>query len=158
MTLTVEIEQATATDIESIIDMLVNGYASEFGGSYVYDRDVGLKTLIDTLGRNQQNIFYAKDDKGKYIGGIGGTVYRHPWSGKIECSELFWYILPEHRRTGAGKALLDKLEQWARSMGAGNLVMTYIHGIGDDKMKAFYYREGFFPLEHRVIKVLNHGT
>jgi len=152
------IQEATHRDIPPMVSMLVDGYASEFGGTYSYNEEVSVRSLLAAVDSPNKVVLFSKDDIGRYIGGIGGVIYNHPWSGELYGSELFWYVHVDHRNTGLGRELLTNMEDWMRSRDVVKLVMTYIKGPGEKALKYFYKKEGFKPLENQMIREISHGS
>jgi GNAT superfamily N-acetyltransferase len=68
-------------------------------------------------------------------------------------SELFWYIRPEFRSLGAGKALLVGLEEAARKEGVEFLAMMVLCDAGDpERAAAIYTANGYQRSEMTFMK------
>jgi GNAT superfamily N-acetyltransferase len=61
--------------------------------------------------------------------------------------ELFWWVKPESRGTGAGGELLTEIEQWAAEKGAAAVFMIALADKNEEKMQNLYARMGYRPLE-----------
>ena len=67
--------------------------------------------------------------------------------------EMFWYVDPKHR-FGAGRDLMDALEESARAQGATVLIMASIAGLRDAAVARLYARRGYRPAENTFVKRL----
>lgn len=75
------------------------------------------------------------------LGMIGVLTFRHPVSGEIVASEMFWWVEPEIR--GMGVRLLRAAEEWATMAGAKRMMMI----APDDRVGDFYGRVGYDKVE-----------
>ena len=95
------------------------------------------------------------EDGGRIVGTIGVLSYNHPFKPSVRIAqELFWWVEPEYRRSGTGKAMLDAAEAWAKDIGCSGMLMITIHGIDHERNGAFYERSGYGPFEHSYLKRL----
>lgn len=86
-------------------------------------------------------------------GAVIGPIYAN-LNHKV-ASELFWYIRPEYRNLGAGKALLTALEQAAVDARVNFLAMMVLVGAGDpERAEAIYLANGYQRAERTYMKVL----
>lgn len=76
------------------------------------------------LADSQRNVvFVAATDRGRLAGFVEASI--RDWAegcstrpvGYIEG----WYVVPEYRRSGVGRQLIDAAEQWARSRGCSEM-------------------------------------
>lgn len=81
-------------------------------------------------------------------GAIGGMVAPHPFNhAKNIADELFWWS--EGRE---GLRLLEAYENWAASFDAVTR-MTALEAVNPERMKRFYERRGYAPLERAYVRV-----
>ena len=66
--------------------------------------------------------------------------------------ELWWWLTPEARGSGAGQALYKTLEDWAQENGAAALFMIALDDDRVEKTSKFYARAGFKPMERTFVK------
>lgn len=93
-------------------------------------------------------------DGNQPVGICGALVFPSPWcSEKLSATELWWFVKKEARGSGAGLALIDALESWARDAGAWRLSMMLIEGIAPGVEK-IYERRGYKPRERTFVKEL----
>ena len=109
------IREAMLSDIDQLIDHL-----REFSDHYstklppFKDQETSEKILTNMI---QNHLFYVavSDDMESIIGFIAGFVCDHIYNPDIKClSEAFWWVSPEHRRSGAGADLLTVFEDWGK--------------------------------------------
>jgi len=66
--------------------------------------------------------------------------------------ELFWWVDPDARGTGAGKQLIESIEQWAEKLDAKVVFMIALADKNEEKMQNVYARRGYRPLERTFIR------
>lgn len=69
-------------------------------------------------------------------------------------SELYWWIEPEYRDSGAGKLLLTGIEQAARLAGVTLFGMIALEAVEPEKAASIYTRCGYIPGERTFLKRL----
>lgn len=81
-------------------------------------------------------------------GALGGMVAPHPFNhAQPIADELFWWS--EGRE---GLRLLEAYEEWATARGAV-VRMTALEAVNPERMKRFYERRGYVPLERAYVRV-----
>lgn len=68
--------------------------------------------------------------------------------------ELFWWVAPEHRKSGAAIELLRALEAAARKAGAKALLMLCIDRLDGERVSEIYKRHGYRPAERTFVRKL----
>jgi len=84
---------------------------------------------------------------------LGATFLQDPFSGELTAAEHFWYVLPEHRKSGVGLQLLDQFEMDAKSKGCAQVVMVHFMHMGAGLQK-LYEARGYKALEQTYKKDL----
>lgn len=139
--------QAVRSDIPHMTVMGVHFLrASQYASHIVENPDAMFDLLAKLIDAEDGVVFVSGEDRPQ--GMIGAHLFRHPISGEIMASELFWWVEPEHR--GAGLPLLRALEAWARSRGAAKLQMI----APDDRTGRVYGALGYAKLETTFQKAL----
>lgn len=78
-------------------------------------------------------------------GAIGGMMAPHPFNhSQMMADELFWWS--EGRE---GLRLLEAYEEWA---GDAMIRMTALEAVEPERMKRFYERRGYRPLERAYVR------
>lgn len=101
-----------------------------------------LTTTTREAGRDDLPVtFVAVDDSGHAVGAVGLDQFdlderrdRSPWvTGTI--------VRHDRRQSGTGRALMERLEEWAASRGVSEA------WVGTEQAKKFYRRCGWVPVE-----------
>jgi len=95
---------------------------------------------------------YSGDEIAGFIGGVVGTSYTN-FNIKIG-QELFWWIQPQYRNSGAGTLLLSAIENRAKELGLTYWTMIYLVNIEPEKTKHLYERSGYKSTEIGYTKEL----
>lgn len=72
--------------------------------------------------------------RGRVVGLVGGLLV--PWylcRSQLLAQEVWWWVDPDARDTGAGLALLEALEEWAREAGAVSVQIATPPSLGEDR-------------------------
>jgi GNAT superfamily N-acetyltransferase len=95
------------------------------------------------LNRKDQYVFLAEDEAGQVLGLIEWTVWPEvpafPWP---VCFIQNVIVHPDHRRKGAGTALLNRAGTWAKEQGI-RILHVQTDKEGNDAAQSFYSRNGF---------------
>lgn len=91
-------------------------------------------------------------DGGKCTGVLGGLILPDPNDGELVASELFWYVLKEHRIGGI--RLLKAFEEHAKVRGAKRITMVHLLQENAEKLGRYYQKNGYSPIECHYIKQL----
>jgi GNAT superfamily N-acetyltransferase len=141
------IREAVHADIPHLVVMGRHFlHASKYADHIVENPDAMFDLLLRLIDAEDGVVFVSGDDRPR--GMIGAHLFKHPISGEIMVSELFWWVEPDHR--GAGLPLMRALEDWARTRGAVKLQMV----APDDRTGRAYRGLGYTKLEEHFIKVL----
>ena len=88
--------------------------------------------------------------KGKPVGVFAGAEIKNHLTKERIFSEQIWFLSKPHRR--AGIKLLKYAEDWCRAQGYTSLIMTHMQNSNASKIKAFYERSGYMPIETHYLK------
>jgi GNAT superfamily N-acetyltransferase len=88
------------------------------------------------------------------IVGIAGAIlyplYFNP--NALVAQELWWWLTPKSRGSGAGALMFRQIENWAKENGASAVFMIALEDSRAKKMEHLYARAGFRPMERTFIK------
>jgi GNAT superfamily N-acetyltransferase len=106
-----------------------------------YDRE----SVIPWLDLCQQSgLLFLLESDGEAVGMAGGIVSAFFFNKNVlQGAELFWWIRPEHRNGGAGKLLMNTLENAARDRGVSKWSMVALASLEPEKAGAIYERCGY---------------
>lgn len=102
-----------------------------------------------------QGLLIVAEIDGRVIGALGcviGPLYAN--RSVLVSSELYWYIEPERRRSGAGKQMIAEMQQRAALRNVKFFCMMLLEAVEPDRAAAIYKQLGFEPAERTVMKVL----
>lgn len=103
-------------------------------------------------------LILVAEHEGQIVGMLG--AYVSPWFcdfSQFQVVESWFYVLPEYRKFGYGKELLNVLTEIAQKSGAVNLKMASLHNEKQNIMGRFYRSQGFVKSDSFYVKELNHG-
>ncbi len=146
------VRRANAADIPAVIRMGRKFHESTPYADVAYDPD-SIRFISSQL--IEGGILLIADHEGESVGMLGaaiGPLFMN--RDALVCSELFWWVEPEGRNTGAGRALVERLESECISIGVYRLAMVGIHGPQMAKTAAMYERMDFAPTEQTWSKSL----
>ena len=142
----IQIRRAVAGDIESLAHLRIE-FLCEMGELSDDRRMALLEATRDYLTRSlpaDQFVAFLAESKGRIIATSALILQERPPSERnlcgIEGYVLNMYTLPAYRRQGIATALLAELITFARSAGAGRLLL-YARAAG----QAIYRNAGFTP-------------
>jgi|GEM_PF-1651852 len=69
-------------------------------------------------------------------------------------AELWFWVEPQHRKTGIGRMMLNQMESAAKTAGIYRLSMMAIEGMQLDRVAAMYEADGYEPAERTWSKRL----
>ncbi|MEB3203044.1 MAG: GNAT family N-acetyltransferase, partial [Synechococcus sp.] len=107
---------------------------------------------LNSLHNPNVGLWLAEQD-GKVLGVAGVLLYPMYFSpSNLVAQELWWWLEPEARGTGAGGKMHEMIESWALENGASALFMIALEDDNSSKMANLYARKGYKPMERTFIK------
>lgn len=131
---------------------LVENFHKEAVGEYddVFDPNVLIET-IRVQSEHPENAFLLIVD-GVCQGILFGARFKSPINGKWIFQEVIWYVNEPFRRYGV--RLLREAEKLLKSSGISVMIMAVLENSKTEKLKAFYQRLGFKPMETHFVRPL----
>lgn len=147
------IRRADPADLPSCLDLTARFHAaSPISDVAPFDRDGMAVTLKEMLVNPRAGVWLAVQDD-LPVGIAGALLYPLYFNPAHEVvQELFWWLNPEARGSGAGEKLFQSVQDWAKDNGASVIFMIALDDGRVDKMDRFYKRAGFHPLERTYMK------
>lgn len=147
------IRNATETDLEQYLVLAKDFHdASPMKDIAAFDADGYGKFFLNALNNSDVGIWLAEIDS-KIVGITGALVYPLYFSPThLVAQELWWWLTPTARGSGAGAKMFNQIEQWAKEKNAKSLFMIALEDERADKMEKVYIRAGFTPLERTFVK------
>jgi RimJ/RimL family protein N-acetyltransferase len=153
LSLELQIREATLDDLDKYIELSEEFHkASPMSSVSKFEKDAFKDFLISAI--DNQNIVLVLAEINKEIVGItGALIYPLYFSPSTTVSqELWWWLTPSARGSGAGKGMYDYIEKWAKSNGAKAVFMIALEDEKVNKMTKLYSRLGYKGLERTFIK------
>ena len=87
-------------------------------------------------------VVLARRDTDLIVGYLLAIVHEHYFSYTLTCSDLGFYILPEYRNRGMGRALLRSVRAWAQERDADGISLQVAAANSIHKPNQFQHRHG----------------
>lgn len=147
------VRKATESDLPKYIVLAESFHmASPMNGVISFDAVGYGEFFSKSLLNNSVGIWLAEIDN--EIVGISGAViypmYFNP--SALVVQELWWWLTPKSRGSGAGGKMFRQIEEWAKERDASALFMIALEDSRAKKMEKLYLRAGFKPMERTFIK------
>ena len=147
------VRKATEADLPEYIKLAQAFHtASPMHGSISFDVPGYSQFYLSSLQNDSVGVWLAEVDNN--IVGICGAVayplYFNP--SALVVQELWWWLTPASRGSGAGGQMFKQIEQWAKDKDASALFMIALEDNRAKKMENLYIRAGFKPMERTFIK------
>lgn len=149
----IEVRSAKPVDLSSCLDMTARFHAaSPISDAAPFDRDGMAVTMREMLANPRAGVWLALID-GQPVGIAGALLYPLYFNPVYEVvQELFWWLNPEARGSGAGEKLFRSVQDWAKDTGAIAVFMVALDDDRVNKMDKFYRRAGFRPMERTYMR------
>jgi GNAT superfamily N-acetyltransferase len=148
-----------------LIELSVNNLALTFPIGHAFSAEAGRRPFKDEgfskmwesllecgMGKIYALVEYETDPQEfRAVAVLGATFLPDPFSGVLTAAEHFWYVLPEHRKSGIGLQLLDKFEADAKAKGCQQVVMVHFMHMSAGLAK-LYEARGYSALEQTYKK------
>ena len=126
--------------------------ASPMHGAIEFDTSGYSQFYLASLQNDSVGIWLAEinNDIVGICGAVAYPLYFNP--SALVVQELWWWLTPASRGSGAGKQMFQQIEQWAKEKNAAALFMIALEDNRAKKMENLYIRAGFKPMERTFIK------
>jgi RimJ/RimL family protein N-acetyltransferase len=126
--------------------------ASPMHGSIGFDVPGYSQFYLSSLQNDSIGIWLAEIED-EIVGVCGALVYPLYFNpSALVVQELWWWLTPASRGSGAGGQMFKQIEQWAKDKEAAALFMVALEDNRAKKMENLYIRAGFKPMERTFIK------
>ena len=99
----------------------------------------------------EDGLCIVAEQDGMHLGGVGAVKSTIFFSLTTVAAERFWWVVPDDRAAGVGKALLKAIHEAAKK---ANCTCLQMISLADPKVDAIYKSLDFTETEHSFIKVL----
>jgi GNAT superfamily N-acetyltransferase len=147
------VRKATSLDLPQYVELIQAFHAaSPMHGSIAFDVQGYSDFYLASLENDNVGIWLAEID-GAIVGicsALAYPLYFNP--AALVVQELWWWLTPAARGSGAGGRMFKQIEQWAKERNASALFMVALEDNKAKKMENLYIRAGFKPMERTFIK------
>lgn len=147
------IRPATAADVDGIVDMSAKFYATTSYRGFANMDEETVATLVLLL--IESGVMLVAEDGGELVGMAG--LYVGPFmfnKHKLGAYEVVWWVSPDSRGSGAGKALMAAIDEACRAKGCAIVQMVAL-ASSPAHVGAVYESLGYAHSETSYTKVLD---
>jgi GNAT superfamily N-acetyltransferase len=147
------VRKATETDLPKYIVLAESFHmASPMHGVIGFNAAGYSQFYLSSLQNDSVGIWLAEIDD-EIVGICGALVYPMYFNpSALVVQELWWWLTPASRGSGAGGKMFKQIEQWSKEKDASALFMIALEDSRAKKMENLYIRAGFKPMERTFIK------
>ena len=147
------VRKAIETDLPKYIVLAESFHmASPMHGVIDFDPEGYAHFFTTSLQNDSVGIWLAEIDN-EIVGICGAIMYPLYFNpSALVVQELWWWLTPASRGSGAGGQMFKQIEQWAKEKNASALFMIALEDARAKKMENLYIRAGFKPMERTFIK------
>ncbi|MGC9180611.1 MAG: GNAT family N-acetyltransferase [Vulcanisaeta sp.] len=153
----VTLREARESDVETLIDLVVRlkRLNSEFDPLFSARNDCAERAreyLLNAIHDSKGHLILVAEDMGKIVGVLKADIReRLFYSPSIEGAIVDFYVMPEYRRKGLGKMMLEKAIVMLRERGAqlitaefptqNQIAINFYNKMGFRSLVSVYARE-----------------
>jgi GNAT superfamily N-acetyltransferase len=147
------VRKATEADLPRYVVLAKSFHmASPVHGVIGFDAAGYSQFYLSSLQNENVGIWLAEIDD-EIVGICGALVYPMYFNpSALVVQELWWWLTPASRGSGAGGKMFKQIEQWSKEKDASALFMIALEDSRAKKMENLYIRAGFKPMERTFIK------
>jgi len=120
-------------DLKKVIGLLVEHFVPEHKMGALSAINVNLEKGVKWVIYNVSEMTFGVEDNGKLVGTLG--LHRtSPWYSDSEyLADGWFYVLPEYRKTGVGKMLVDAAKKYAAEANLPLIIGVFTSEDADTK-------------------------
>jgi N-acetylglutamate synthase-like GNAT family acetyltransferase len=149
------IRKAKLEDLEVYNELLKDFHkASPMDGVVEFSPE-GCLQFLHTSVTNESVLLLVSEIDGEIVGVTSAVLYPMYFNpDALVAQELWWWLTPSARGSGAGNLMFKELERWSKDKGASVLFMIALEDERANAMEKVYARAGFKPMERTFSKEL----
>lgn len=120
-------------DLKKVINLLVTHFVPEHKMGPLSAINVNLEKGVQWVVFNVNQMAFGVEEDGKLVGTLG--LHRtSPWYSDSEyLADGWFYVLPEYRKTGVGKMLIDEAKKFAEEVKLPLIIGVFTSEDADTK-------------------------
>ena len=134
------LEAADNAGMAAIIRQVLTEFGCTAEGFAIHDPE--LNDLFDAYHEHARSAYFVVEVDGQLVGGGGIAPLRGTYQNICELQKF--YVLPEHRGKGYGRALLEACLAFAREQGFQRCYIETVEQM--NTAEALYHKAGFEPI------------
>lgn len=144
------IRLAEEEDVEVVLDMGRKFYSTMEAAKLVpFDDDSAMAQIFRML---DEGFILLGEKEGQVVAMLGSVIHDHPFNVAYRgCSEVMFWIEPEHRGGTLAARLVKEAEQMAIHDGASFVVLAALE-TSPEGIDRFYNKLGYAPAERAFVK------
>jgi N-acetylglutamate synthase-like GNAT family acetyltransferase len=150
---TTTVRQAELKDLDEYVKLAARFHAASPMHNFIdFDAEGYANFFITSLEKTEVKMWLAEKN-GEMIGIAGAILfplYFNPSTFAVQ--ELWWWLTPNARGSGAAKQMYQCIENWAKETEASALFMIALEDDRVEKMEKLYTRAGYKPMERTFCK------
>lgn len=99
--------------------------------------DYGVAGVIGSFGKD-----------GTIQGALAFSLYNDVYTGAKTATEMWWFVLPEHRGGTVAMRLIREFERLAKMNGCERVCMIHLASLQKDRLSELYQAMGYQLIEH----------
>jgi GNAT superfamily N-acetyltransferase len=147
------VRKATEADLPQYVVLAESFHmASPMHNVIAFDVDGYSEFYLSSVQNDSVGVWLAEID-GVVVGICGAIAYPMYFNpSAVVVQELWWWLTPASRGSGAGGQMFKQIEQWSKEKDASALFMIALENERSKKMENLYTRAGYRPMERTFIK------
>lgn len=151
----ITVREATEADLPVYLQLSADFHAASPMQRVCEFEPEGFEAFVLGAMQNPDICILLAELNGEIVGITGGIIYPLYFSPSHKVSqELWWWLTPAARGSGAGNKMFKHLQSWAKERGAKTMFMIALEDERAQKMEKVYCRAGFEPMERTFMKGL----
>lgn len=140
-----EYRNARFTDADKVVELCAKFHAESWQSFADFDVEKMHGWIVSQIDNDDAEIFTAWDGT-ELVGCLIGMVVTFPYSNTLVAGDYIWYVAPKYRGGMTGVRLMRMYEEWARGVGAVNIMAGVTSGIRIERGAQLLSRLGYSPV------------
>jgi GNAT superfamily N-acetyltransferase len=110
--------------------------------------EVFLERIGSLMDTGVAGVIGSFDQDGTIHGALAFSIYDDVYTGAKTATEMWWFVLPEHRGGTVAMRLIRKFESIAKLNGCERVCMIHLASLHNDRLSELYNAMGYQLIEH----------